>query len=113
MVPAVESRQRLRDVPGFTTFWTASTVSGFGSHVTTLAIQVLIVVTPEGDATQVGLVNPWIAAVGFKLVAATLARSRFRAAHHSAKHACPGQYPKCVSRVIRLKHGEGQCARSA
>ena len=113
MVPGIESRQRLRDVPGFTTFWTASTVSGFGSHVTTLAIQVLVVVTPEGDATQVGLVNPWIAAVGFELVAATLARSRFRAAHLSAKHACPGSVAERVSRVIRLMDGEGQCARSA
>lgn len=44
MAPIREARQRLRDVPGFLTFWTASTVSGFGSHVTTLAIQVLIVV---------------------------------------------------------------------
>ena len=31
----------LRDCPGFTPFWTASTVSAFGTYVTTLAVQVL------------------------------------------------------------------------
>jgi MFS family permease len=37
--------------------WTAATVSGFGSYVTTLAIQVLVVVTLHGGAAEVGLVS--------------------------------------------------------
>ncbi|MBR7620367.1 MFS transporter [Phenylobacterium sp. 20VBR1] len=49
-----------RDVfrlPGFLAFWTAETVSEFGSYVTTLALQVLVVLTLHGSATQVGLLN--------------------------------------------------------
>ncbi|MBF4763540.1 MFS transporter [Nocardioides islandensis] len=41
----------------FRLFWTAETVSGFGSYVTTLAIQVLVVVTLHESAAGVGLVN--------------------------------------------------------
>src|ERR1700722_1510079 len=51
---------RARDVfalPGFLAFWTASTVSDFGSYVTALALQVLVVVTLKGTATDVGLVS--------------------------------------------------------
>ena len=48
---------RLRDCAGFGAFWAASTVSGFGSYVTALAVQVLVVVTLHGSAAQVGLVN--------------------------------------------------------
>lgn len=48
---------RLRDDRGFRLFWAASTVSDFGSYVTTLAIQVLVVTTLAGSATDVGLVN--------------------------------------------------------
>lgn len=51
---------RPRDVfalPGFLAFWTASTVSDFGSYVTALALQVLVVVTLKGTATDVGLVS--------------------------------------------------------
>ena len=44
-------------LPGFFKFWAADTVSGFGSYVTSLALQVLIVVTLKGTATDVGLVN--------------------------------------------------------
>ncbi len=47
----------LRDRTGFGSFWAASTVSAFGSYVTTLAVQVLVVVTLHGSAGQVGLVN--------------------------------------------------------
>jgi MFS family permease len=49
-----------RDVfrlPGFLAFWTASTVSDFGSYVTALALQVLVVMTLKGTATDVGLVS--------------------------------------------------------
>ena len=48
---------RLRTHPGFRLFWTASTVSDFGSQVTTLAVQVLVVTTLAGSAADVGLVN--------------------------------------------------------
>lgn len=50
-------RRTLRDAAGFTDFWAASTVSEFGSYVTALAVQVLVVVTLHGSAAQVGLVN--------------------------------------------------------
>jgi len=50
-------RRGLRDCAGFWKFWAASTVSGFGSYVTALAVRVLVVVTLHGSALQVGLVN--------------------------------------------------------
>ncbi|MEP6479399.1 MAG: MFS transporter [Rhodoglobus sp.] len=43
--------------PGFLRFWGAETVSGFGTYVTTIALQVLVVVTLRGTATDVGLLN--------------------------------------------------------
>ncbi len=57
MTPAADSGGRLRDRAGFGAFWAASTVSGFGSYVTILAVQVLVVVTLHGSAAQVGLVR--------------------------------------------------------
>lgn len=51
---------RERDVfaiPGYLPFWLADTVSTFGSHVTTIALQVLVVLTLKGTATDVGLLN--------------------------------------------------------
>lgn len=51
------SSERLRDRPAFVGFWTAATVSGFGTYITTLAVQVVVVVTPQEGATGVGLVN--------------------------------------------------------
>ena len=56
----MESAARPTDVfrlPGYLAFWTASTVSDFGSYVTALALQVLVVVTLKGTATDVGLLN--------------------------------------------------------
>lgn len=47
----------LRDCPGFVRFWAAATVSGFGTYVTALAIQVLVVVTLHEGAAGVGLVS--------------------------------------------------------
>ena len=41
---------RLRTHAGFRLFWTASTVSDFGTPSTTLAIQVLVVTTLSGSA---------------------------------------------------------------
>ncbi|WP_340646410.1 MFS transporter [Phenylobacterium sp.] len=49
-----------RDVfrlPGYLAFWSAETVSEFGTYITTLALQVMVVVTLQGGATDVGLLN--------------------------------------------------------
>ena len=66
---------RLRDRPDFVRFWAASTVSGFGSYVTTLALQVLVVVMLVGTATDVGVVNAarWLPYLALGLVAGVLA----------------------------------------
>lgn len=48
---------RLRTDPGFRRFWAASTISAFGTYITTLAVGVLIVVDLDGSATDVGWVN--------------------------------------------------------
>ncbi|MGH3856586.1 MAG: MFS transporter [Pseudonocardiaceae bacterium] len=71
---ANSSPARLRDCPGFGRLWTAATISGFGSYVTTLAIQVLIVVTLHEGATGVGLVSStrWLPYLLFGLVAGVL-----------------------------------------
>lgn len=57
-------------LPGYLAFWTAETVSAFGSYITTLALQVLIVVTLHGTPTQVGLVNAsrWLPYLLFGLI---------------------------------------------
>lgn len=47
----------LREARGFSRLWSASTTSAFGSYVTVLAIQVLVVDVLAGDAADVGLVN--------------------------------------------------------
>lgn len=54
VAPTAESP---RGCPGFGSFWAAATVSSFGSYVTTLAIQVLVVLTLRGGAAEVGLVS--------------------------------------------------------
>src|SRR5947209_6777275 len=72
---------RLRDCPGYLRFWTASTVSGFGTYITLVAIQVLIVLTLNEGATGVGLVSAarWLPYLLFGLVAGVLVdRSRRR-----------------------------------
>ena len=43
--------------PGFRRFWWGEAVSGFGSAVTGLALQTLVVVTLGGTAVQVGWLN--------------------------------------------------------
>ena len=65
----------LRDRPGFVRFWAASTVSDFGTYITTLALQVLVVTTLAGSATDVGLVNAarWLPYLVLGLVAGVLA----------------------------------------
>src|SRR5690348_12465133 len=81
MAGAAGRTGRLRDTRGFRTFWAASTVSGFGSYVTTVAIQVLVVITLRQGAAGVGLVNAsrWLPYLLFGLVAGVLVeRSRRR-----------------------------------
>lgn len=69
----------LRD-PGFARFWTAETVSGFGTYVTTVALQVLVVLTLDGTAADVGFVNAarWLPYVLLGLVAGALVDRRRR-----------------------------------
>ncbi|HEX6443699.1 MAG TPA: MFS transporter [Streptosporangiales bacterium] len=72
---------RLSDCPGYWRTWSASTISGFGSYVTRLAVQVLVVVTLHGGAAEVGVVNAagWLPYLLFGLVAGVVAdRSRRR-----------------------------------
>lgn len=81
MAGGVRSAERLRDCTGFAPFWTAATVSGFGTYVTTLAIQVLVVVTLDQGAAGVGLVSSarWLPYLLFGLVVGVLIdRSRRR-----------------------------------
>lgn len=61
----------LRRNPRFVRFWLASTVSDFGTYVTTVALSVLIVVTLDGSAFDQGLVNAarWAPYLLFGLVA--------------------------------------------
>jgi predicted MFS family arabinose efflux permease len=70
---------RLREHREFLRFWSASTVSDFGTYVTTLALQVLVVVTLHASATEVGIVNAarWLPYLMFGLVAGVLA-DRYR-----------------------------------
>lgn len=81
MTDSVRPEERLRDCPGFGRFWTAATVSGFGTYVTTLAIQVLVVVTLHQGAAGVGLLSAarWLPYLLFGLVIGVLVdRSRRR-----------------------------------
>lgn len=65
---------RLGSQPGFATFWAAFTLSEFGTYITTVALQVLLVVDLNGSATDVGLVNSarWLPYLLFGLVAGVL-----------------------------------------
>jgi MFS family permease len=70
---------RLRLHREYVRFWAASTVSGFGTNVTTLALQVLMVVTLAASATEVGIVNAarWLPYLLFGMIAGVLA-DRYR-----------------------------------
>ncbi|WP_248582777.1 MFS transporter [Nocardioides sp. InS609-2] len=65
---------------GFARFWLAETVSGFGSYVTTVAIQVLVVLTLRGSAADVGFVNAarWLPYLLLGLVVGALVDRRRR-----------------------------------
>ena len=62
---------KLRRYPAFVRFWLASTVSDFGTYITTLAFSVLILVTMNGTPLDQGLVNAarWAPYLLFGLVA--------------------------------------------
>lgn len=78
---AKERRTRLRDCPGFLRFWMASSLSDFGTCVSTIAIQVIVVFTLHEGAAGVGLVSAarWLHYLLFGLVAGVLVdRSRRR-----------------------------------
>jgi MFS family permease len=70
---------RPRDHPGYVRFWTADLVSTFGTYVTVLALQVLIVVRLHATATQLGLVSAarWLPYLAFGLIAGVFA-DRYR-----------------------------------
>jgi MFS family permease len=78
---AKERKERLRDYPGLLRFWMASTVSDFGTYITTIAIQVIVVLRLHAGAAGVGLVSAarWLPYLLFGLVAGVLVdRSRRR-----------------------------------
>jgi MFS family permease len=54
---ADRSSQDVFRIPGYFAFWSAYTVSGFGTYVTTFALQVLVLLTLHGSAADVGLLN--------------------------------------------------------
>ncbi len=65
------TRLKLRRHPSFVRFWLASTVSDFGSYITSVALSVLILVTMNGSPLDQGLVNAarWAPYLLFGLVA--------------------------------------------
>ncbi len=71
--------RQLREHRGFGAFWAAWTVSNFGTYVTTLALQVLVVITLHASATEVGLVTGvrWLPYLLVGMVAGVLA-DRYR-----------------------------------
>lgn len=66
--------------PGFTRFWAAETISEFGTYITTLALQVLVVLTLSGTAADVGLLNAarWLPYLLLGLVVGALVDRRRR-----------------------------------
>ncbi|UKA62325.1 MFS transporter [Arthrobacter sp. FW306-04-A] len=78
--PRTPSPRDVFRIPGYVAFWSAYTVSGFGTYVTTLALQVLVVESLHGTATDVGLLNAarWLPYLFFGLVAGALVDRRRR-----------------------------------
>ena len=65
---------------GFAALWAAETVSGFGTYITTIALQVLVVLTLAGTATDVGLLNAarWLPYLLLGLVVGAVVERRRR-----------------------------------
>ncbi|HEY0806654.1 MAG TPA: MFS transporter [Pseudonocardiaceae bacterium] len=76
----MRSAVRPRDSPGFPQLWTASTVSDFGTYITALALQVLLVRTLNASATEIGLVNAarWVPYLAFGLLVGVFVDRRRR-----------------------------------
>lgn len=68
---------------GFLLYWTSYTVSGFGTYVTTLALQVLILVDLGGTVVDVGLLNAarWLPYLLLGLIVGALVDRRRRRPH--------------------------------
>ncbi|WP_225446314.1 hypothetical protein [Paenibacillus rhizovicinus] len=71
---------KLTDHKGYMRFWIASTTSDFGTYITTLALQVLVVTNMHGSSVDVGWINAalWIAILGLAVVGAWFALSPMR-----------------------------------
>ncbi|MCC3265978.1 MFS transporter [Arthrobacter gengyunqii] len=68
---SASAADKLRRRPAFVRFWLASTVSDFGTYVTTVALSVLILVTMEGTPLDQGIANAarWAPYLVFGLLA--------------------------------------------
>jgi MFS family permease len=77
---ASEPRRDVFRLPGFPAFWAAEAVSEAGSYVTTVALQVLVVVTLSGSAFEVGLVSAarWLPYAVLGILAGALLERRRR-----------------------------------
>jgi len=77
---SVRSAARPRDSPGFPQLWTASTVSDFGTFITAVALQYLLVHNLNASATDVGVVNAarWLPYLLFGLLAGVYVDRRRR-----------------------------------
>ena len=66
---------KLTSYPGYVRFWIASTVSDFGTHITAIAISVIVVLRLDGSASDVGLVSAarWLPYLLLGLLAGTFA----------------------------------------
>ncbi len=65
---------KLTDHKGYVRFWVASTASDFGTYITTLALQVLVVVNLQGSAVDIGWINAsrWLPYLLLGLVAGVI-----------------------------------------
>lgn len=65
---------RLTGHKSYVRFWVASTISGFGTYITSLALQVLVVVNLQGSTVDVGWINAsrWLPYVILGLVAGVI-----------------------------------------
>jgi MFS family permease len=70
---------RLFDHPGYAKFWTADTISTFGTYISTVALPVLAIVTLRATDTEAGLVSGarYVPYVLFGLIAGVVA-DRYR-----------------------------------
>ncbi|SBT45419.1 MFS transporter [Micromonospora auratinigra] len=70
---------RLSAHPGYARFWTADTVSTFGTYLTTMALPILAIVALDAGDTEVGLLNGarWTPYLLFGLLAGVVA-DRYR-----------------------------------